>query len=129
MPSFSSGVGGKVTVGTTDLNIRTWSAEEAETSAETTHSGSSGIQSSIHVDRVITGTVEADWDTDANPRLNPPNIITGTTVRIRAYIGTTGKTFDITTARVTGVSVSSDVKGKVSYSFTYTSSGAWVDPT
>jgi len=129
MPTFKSGVGGHVAVGATTLYINTWTFEEAETSAETTNSGSGGYQESIFVDRVATGTVEANWDADAQPRLDPPDITSGTEIdSLKLYIGDTGKYFDLT-ARVTGCSVTNDVKGKVTYSFTYTTTGSWTEPT
>jgi len=129
MATFKSGVGGSVKVGATTLLINTWTFEEAETSAETTNSGSAGYQESIFVDRVATGTVEANWDADAQPRLNPPNIKSGTSISsLKLYLGDTGKFFDLA-ARVTGCSVTNDVKGKITYSFTYTTSGSWTEPT
>ena len=128
MSTFKSGVGGNVIVGATTLKINTWTFEEVETSAETTNSGSAGYQESIFVDRVATGTVEANWDADAQPRTDPPLIKSGTSIAsLELYIGDTGTFFDLA-ARVTGCSVTNDVKGKVTYSFTYTTSGSWTEP-
>jgi len=129
MATFKSGVGGNVKVNLTTLLINTWTFEETETSAETTNSGSAGYQESIFVDRVATGTVEANWDADAQPRLDPPLIKSGTVIdSLKLYVSDTGKFFDLV-ARVTGCSVSNDVKGKVTYSFTYTTTGSWTEPT
>src|SRR3989304_8295066 len=78
--AFLSGKSGKVVVNGTTLNVRSWAADVACDLQETSHSGASGYKTYVAGLLGLTGTVEMDWDTAANPTTNPPNLNPGETL-------------------------------------------------
>jgi len=130
MASHQSGKEGKVTVDTTDLNIRSWTRTETMATEDTTHTGSSGYRESVNTIREAAGTVEADWDADAMPTDDPPNLVTGAEVALYLYVGAVAdnKKYTHPVVVVTEVASNSDVRGKVSFSFNWESRGTWTYP-
>jgi len=131
MATHQAGRYGKVTVGVTDLEIRGWTREETIGTEDTTNTGSGGFRDSVDTIKEASGTVEADWDVDAPPTDDPPNIRAGTEAALELYIGDPANDKKFTHAKVVivGVPTASEVRGKVSYSFNWESRGSWTYPS
>lgn len=125
-----SGRLGKVTVGSTDLCITSWEADEEGEELDTTCTDGTGRNSNIIGTQGVTLNVKANYDADAPPFASPPGIIVGDLVAIKAYVGdpTLAKFWNFPTARITNVKNQSEVKGLVTYEFTAKSNGTYTRP-
>lgn len=130
--AYESGKLGKVTVGVTDINITGWTLDFEAEALETTNTNTAGFYSSIMGIESARGTFTANWDSAAQATDNPPDLTPGTTpAKVRLYIGDPAGAnfFDCTSVMILGCSVSSTVRGLVSYTCNFECTGAWVYPT
>lgn len=124
-----TGTEGQVIAGVTILEVRSWDIDEAAADVDVTNTGGGGVSDSLAGARKVTGTVEACWDTAAEPTDAVPGIRAGATVRIRLFVGTAGGAFwDITNALILSVGSRSAVNTDVTYTFSFTNQGAYVRP-
>jgi len=130
--AFESGKLGKVTVGVTDIDITGWTLDFEAESLDTTSTGDAGYASSIMGVESARGTFTANWDSAAQATDNPPDLTPGATpAKVRLYIGDPANAnfFDLTSVMILGCSMSSGVRGLVSYTCNFEATGAWVYPT
>jgi hypothetical protein len=125
---FMTGIGGKVMIATTTMNVTGWSFNCTVDVHDTTHSGSGGYAESLLGLLHGKGSFKANWDALAVPTdTSAPNLTSGVQVAAKFYIGTTGK-YISATCNLTEVAIQSDVKGLVSYSCNFETVGAFVLP-
>ena len=122
MATFLSGKDGKASFDAVDLNITGWSMDRNIDALETTHSGSSGIESNIGGIKRYSGNVAADFDSDAAPSDASPNVVEGETATLKLYTDST-KFYQIDVL-VTKLNIASEVAGKVTYNFDWVGTGA-----
>lgn len=130
MARFFTGMEGKAVVGSTTLDVRSWSAKETIKKYDTTNTGTGGSETFIKGTKSITGTVEAQWDAAKNWFASPPNINVGQTVALKLYLeNSSGPYVDITTAFIESVEVTSSVEGVVGIKFEFQSTSTYAWPT
>ena len=66
--NFASGKFGKVILGSSTLNIKSWSHQEVGKVADTTHTGGNGVETSLVTTVKYSGTFSFDYDLDAQPQ-------------------------------------------------------------
>ena len=101
--SYISGAVAKAKFGSTDVCVTGWTYSEGGDDADTTHSCSGGVKTSIVVNTEYTGTLDANVDEDAWP-FAAPNLRRGQTGALQLYLTATDyielaveiKTFEIT---------------------------------
>ena len=124
-----NGTAGRVSVGGEIVEITSWGFNTKEESLETTHSESAGYKASIGGVKSGDGSFEGDWDAAASPHASPPDLTIGTVpIYIRLHVNA-AKYYALTSVRITGMDVKCEVKGKVTYTCTFETTGAWTQPT
>ncbi len=129
--AFYSGSSGKVTVGSTDLNVQQWSIEPTADLDETTHSGSGGYFAAVVAKKKLTGSVQMQWDAAANPTTNPPNLNAGETVALKLYQHSTASAYwNIASAIITSTPIVTKPKEGpvVTFEFRFTAISTWTAP-
>lgn len=139
--SGHSGRTGRVYINGSELCVTSQKWKEVADEEEVTNSCSAGYAQFEYGNRHVEGSIEADWDIAANPFLDPPLLRAGFEYSMKLYIhsdpGTTpsGPYLDIGIADPSGYAKFNDIdvtvpaKGKVSYSFSFKSSGPYTLPT
>lgn len=90
MPNFHAGHGGKVTAGTNDLAILTWSLPRHAKLAEITNSGSGGIEQWFKLIKGGTFQFKAIWDSTLIPEVDA-GMDVGDSVTLKFYLGDSTK--------------------------------------
>jgi len=126
---FKSGQGGSVTVKGTVLKVTEWTFEPNVTLEETTHSGSAGFKESIAVIKSATGTVTFNWDADAKPTADPPNIVVGEVPLIKLNISDTGDFINIPCAIITDTSYTNPAPSIFVFTFSFEVTGPFTEPS
>jgi len=131
MATFLSGKIGKVTVGSTDINVVGWQATPEIASLDASHSGSAGYMTNVAGLAKCNGQFELNYDTDVPPFANPPNLNPGQIVALKLYVGdpASNKFVSIPTARIIQMPVVSEVAGIVKLTCQFESMGAYTLPT
>lgn len=129
-----SGRGGNAISGSTTVYIRQWELSVETAFEDVTHSGSSAQDGAVAEEQIPISTTanitfEGDWDADAIPVADPPNLNAGQQIALKLYVGATGKYYSIPKADVRTMVVTNVVKGKVSFRVTAKSNGTWSKPS
>lgn len=122
---------GKVTVGTTDLCVTSWEVNEEAEDHDTTCTDGTGKNSNLAGSVGCTANVKANFDMDASPFVDPPNIVAGATVILKCYVGdpASNKLWNFPTFNIMTVKNVSEVKGLVTYEFSGKSKGTYTRPS
>lgn len=127
--AFFTGLEGKGRFNGADICVTSWSATETAESFDTTNACDQGNTSSIPGATTLTGTATAFYDSAAPPFANPPNIRAGATGPLNLFLkDDSSPSIDVTTAEITEVTVNSEVKGVVNFSFNFKNNGAYTMP-
>lgn len=122
MPTFHSGVGGKLTIGGTDLEVANWSYNENARLAEVTNSASGGL--AVYIDTVteVSWTCEGPWDSTALPDTDV-GAIPGTQAALVLTFGNSTKTMTLADTVVESLAFTVDTVGGTSIRFTASGKG------
>lgn len=136
MPTFHSGVGGKLTSGVTDFSVLDWSFTTANKLAEVTHSGSAGYEEWLPTVTGGSGTANCVWDSTNIPDNGAPGALepfrVGYTdyVALKLYCGNSTKYYSFN-AVIENLTVTSNSQGgePVKFSVAFKSTGAITPPS
>ena len=115
-----------------------YSLTEIAVKEDTTSSCSAGKREHEFGIKHCEGSFSVDLDLDAHPMDDPPNINVGSKIAARFYdhassgsgVGTADGTFwDFTTIGISNLDVTNPSEGKITYSYTWESSGAYTNPS
>ena len=120
--AYLCGTSGYVEVGVTRLDVTNWEATENSKWDETTNTQSAGYKESIVCLKWMTGTVSADFDAVLGPK-NAPDMDAGDQVALILHTNASGAY--TMTANIQELSWTQPASGKVSYTFTFESDGAY----
>ncbi len=128
--AFFTGKSGKIEAGIGNVvNVTNWTATTATKLSETTHSGSLGFDTFVFGTRGCAGTIDLNWDVAANPTAAVPNLKDGQTITdLHLYLETGGGFLDIDAAMISDVAYAVPVDGNVTFSVSFTATGAFTEP-
>ena len=132
---FLSGAQGTVKVGGQSLGIQSWSFTPESKLEDTTNTRDydqmTGNTYESHVPTLMSGkgSFKADWDALAIPTAATPNLQPGKDVALRLQLGDTVRYIDIPHATITSLPITSEVRGRVSYTCEFTTNGKFNMPT
>ena len=132
MSDILKGKIGRADVGATTLEITGWSFEPTVEELDSTHTGSAGYGKVEDGVKRATLQISANWDADAHPTADPPNLVVGTKVsNIKLFLGDPADSnyVDIPSAMVTSKPVSSDTGSLVTWQCNLRVDGTWTEPT
>lgn len=131
---FLSGRGGKVLVGSTDMNVTGWSFNPECKTEDTTNTGDIAADGNTYESHLLTtlaakGNFKAEWDANNKPVSAPPNLQPGQSVALKLYFEPAGDYINIAAATITSLPIVSEVKGKISFTCEFLVNGTWMMPT
>jgi hypothetical protein len=130
MARLFTGSTGKVIVGSTTLNVKSWEATPTCDLQENTHSGSSGYKTFNAGNMGMTGTVTMEWDAESNPTDNPPNLNVGESVALKLYLeDTEGFYIEVAAALIRETPIAVTNGSNVTFTAKWTASGTWTMPS
>jgi hypothetical protein len=112
--TFVNGFGGNVQLGSTNLDIDTWSLNVNGEAVDTTNTGDAGWESNILGAKSFDGNFKTYWDSAAIPT-GAAGYTAGARATLTLNVGSTGKTY-VGTAQLTKVTIENPVKGVVGFS-------------
>lgn len=121
------GKGGKATYGGTDFQVNKWSAKVMNDTEDYTHSGSGGWKERKHTLKEIQGSFDADFDSvlnDVSADDLPTPVGSETAAELALYVSDSLRL--VGSALIKVMNIDMDVKGKISYSCDFESTGEWV---
>lgn len=128
--AFKTGSSGRAQADGTIINVTRWSAAEGADWHETTHSGSGGYKESIAGAKQITGRFEGNWDANAEPTADPPNLQAGVELsNLLLYIESGGAYVNMPLAGIDSFEVTSEVNGVISFVCAFHSNGTYSWPS
>ena len=78
----------------------------------------------------MTGTVTMEWDAEANPTDNPPNLNVGESVALKLYLeDTEGFYINVAAALVRETPIAVTNGPNVTFTVQWTASGSWTMPS
>lgn len=129
MARLFTGSTGKVVVGATTLNVKSWEATPTCDLQENTHSGTAGYKTFNAGNFGMTGTVSFEYDAEANPTDNPPNLNVGQSVALDLYLeDTAGFYIDVPVAIIRETPIAVTNGANVTFTVQWTASGTWTMP-
>jgi hypothetical protein len=123
--TFYSGMGGTVNSAGEDIDVLRWNAEASVNTEETTHTGSAGYQNHKPLAKGLTGSFEAVMDSEQNVFENPPNLNVGECVALKLYWAEGAKYINIPSAIITGVPMTNEANGLLTYTCNFTANGEY----
>ena len=131
-----AGMAGSVFVGGNELCVTNWSLSEMATEEEITGSCSGGFEEYEYGPKHAEGSVTADWDVTRNPFDNPPDFNPGQKYAIKLYLfaspgvgNENGPYWDLYSCGISNITVTCPAKGKLTYEFSFKTSGSYAQPT
>ena len=128
MPSWKSGSKGKCQVGDVDHNVTGWSFDPKAEMHEVTNTGSNNEEEFIAGIRGATCSFTVNWDIDAHPTSDPPNLKPGESVVLKFFLGDTTK-FILVNAIIEGLPIVSAIKDTLKYTCNARVTGITTWPT
>lgn len=108
------------------LGLTSWSVDLDADALETTDFQAAGVRDYVAGNKGGAGACEGNWETTLPPTESPPNLNEGELIEVNGYINATEYINFL--AIVTGLSISTPQPGVVTFSVTFTITGA-VDKT
>ena len=126
---FFTGSKGHVIADGQTLPVLSWEATPTCDLQEKTHSGTAGYKTFNAGNLGMTGTVSMNWDADANPMEDPPDLIPGSSITLDLYLEGAGTPFfNIAEAFIRETPVVVANGQNVTFTVQFTVSGEWVNP-
>lgn len=127
--AYLVGQGGKVTVGTTDYDVESWSVNVSNEAQDITTTGSNGWMENLAGINKIEASVKAFWDAADKPTdVGGLNIRPGVSAAVKLYVGNSTKFFSFE-ALITKINVEHAAKSVVPFSFDCVGTGALTYPS
>jgi hypothetical protein len=127
MPTFHSGIGGKITSGANEFAVMDWQFTTSNRKSEVTHSGSGGWAEWISGVTEGSGSANCVWDSTKVPEdfgLNP----FGSTASLVLTVGNSTKTYAFS-AIIDSIAVTSNARADaVTFSVNFTATGTITNP-
>jgi len=129
MARFFAGSSGKVVVGATTLNVKSWEATPTCDLQENTHSGTGGYRTFNAGNMGMTGTVTMEWDAEANPTSDPPNLNVGQSIALNLFLeNAAGFFINVPSALVRETPIVVTNESNVTFTVQWTANGTWTMP-
>ena len=124
--AYFTGKTGEVVAGGTTLYVTNWTAETAADLPETSHSGSAGFRTFVVGLKGMTGTIDLNWDSATDLTAAVPAITAGTDIgALLLYLDAGDGYITAASALVGSCTITTPIDGVVTYSISYTVSGAY----
>lgn len=127
MATFHSGVGGKATMGGTDINVTDWQLTLTARIAEVTHSGSAGVAKWQKVLEEGSGSFNAPWDSEQVPDTDI-SLGPGDTGTVTLYCGDSSKFFSFSAIIESLATTTNTQNDVVRYTVNFKTNGAITHP-
>lgn len=129
MARFFTGSKGHVVADGQTLDVLSWEAMPTCDLQENTHSGTNGYKTFNAGNLGMTGSVTMNWDAEANPTEDPPDLAPGSSITLDLYLEGAGTPFiNIATAMIRETPIVVANGANVTFTVQWTVSGEWVMP-
>jgi len=122
---YAKGTDGKVNFGN-DICVTDYSIDVGGDSADVTGTCTGGIKKSLDINDEITGSFGGNWDLNAMPTKNPPNVIRGAEGTAKFFVSATQ--FFSMPIRIVTTNVTSTVTDVIKWTATYIATGTIINP-